>query len=753
MKSMAWTLLLMSVVTCVALGQAAPAPTTPPAGEENGKPWAGYRVQQSFEFGYRFSEINGNGDLYNTYLNQHTGFRLLNQSLSMRSENGAGVLFDDLTASSFGWGGDPENAARLRISKRGWYDFSAQFRRDQNFFDYDLLANPLNPTSTKPTVPTVVVGVSPHSFFVRRRMYDFNLAMMPDAKVSVRLGYSRNRSEGPSFSSFHEGTDVLLNQPWNVTSNQFRIGLDFKLLPKTVISYDQGIDFDKNDTDNSLAPFAAFPLANGTLVSLGLPWSTVANTPCAAPFTASGKVNPSCNGYYSYTRTQRVRTTTPTEQLTWKSDFKRVSFVARAAYSSANMDNPYFEFFDGLVSRTGERQFTFSGPASTRRVYSSVDAALTVQLTDKIALSDSFRFDNLRAPGIWTESDTATSGVATGTPATINLLSPLGATTTESLLNAVFLGQKSYYNVLQVAVNTGKHAGFHAGIKFRRRLTFHADPEVFDLTSTEDTGFEGFEGDRIEVNEVGPIAGIWLRPSDHLRINADLELMTADNFITRISPRQRQNYRVRTTYRPKRWASLSASANIWESRNGEADTKYRQHYRSFGTTLSLLPSERFGLDLSYNFTDALQNAYMCFNGTYLPVGTVVNACPTYDATNSTTIAANPNPNWIYSTYVSNVHYGSALLNFKPLKKLTANLGYSMTYADGSITNLNVLQPRGSLQFSYPQPQAGLSYEVVKNASLNAYWNYDQYSEPSFTGPTFPRYFHDNRTVVSMRYAF
>jgi len=49
--------------------------------------------------------------------------------------------------------------------------------------------------------------------------------------------------------------------------------------------------------------------------------------------------------------------------------------------------------------------------------------------------------------------------------------------------------------------------------------------------------------------------------------------------------------------------------------------------------------------------------------------------------------------------------------------------------------------------------AELSYDVAKYWSLNAYWNYDQYSEGSFVGPTSPRYFHDNRTTLSVKYAF
>ena len=67
--------------------------------------------------------------------------------------------------------------------------------------------------------------------------------------------------------------------------------------------------------------------------------------------------------------------------------------------------------------------------------------------------------------------------------------------------------------------------------------------------------------------------------------------------------------------------------------------------------------------------------------------------------------------------------------------------------------LLLLQPLGPLDFTYHQPLAELGYEFAKFWSINAYWNYDQYNEGSFVGPTNPRYFHDNRTMLSLKYAF
>ena len=68
----------------------------------------------------------------------------------MQSLDHQGMLFDNLYLNSFGWGGDPNNALRLRADKNKWYNLQGSFRRDQSFSDFDLLANPLNPPTSTP---------------------------------------------------------------------------------------------------------------------------------------------------------------------------------------------------------------------------------------------------------------------------------------------------------------------------------------------------------------------------------------------------------------------------------------------------------------------------------------------------------------------------------------------------------------------------------------------------------------------------
>src|ERR1700756_5157728 len=110
----------------------------------------GYVIHQSVEIGYRVSDVTGSEQMYNSLVNLRTGPRLLDQSLSMQSQMHDGLLFDNLFINSFGWAGDPNNGLRARVDKNKWYDFRANFRRDQTDFDYNLLANPLNPSTSSP---------------------------------------------------------------------------------------------------------------------------------------------------------------------------------------------------------------------------------------------------------------------------------------------------------------------------------------------------------------------------------------------------------------------------------------------------------------------------------------------------------------------------------------------------------------------------------------------------------------------------
>ncbi len=749
-----------------------------------------YRVRHSIELGTRFVDITGNDSIYDTFVNFHTGPRILEQSLSVTSPTRTGIGFDELHANSFGWGGEPSNAARLRVSKFKWYQASVSFRRDQNFWDYNLLANPLNPGPAASN-PSIQVQFSPHRFETRRRMTDVNLLLAPQSVVRGRVSYTRSTNEGPALSSFHEGTDVLVFQPWETHLDAYQFGVDIRALPRTSVSYDQILQYYRSETSWRLAPFASFNLPNGVPVELGLPWQTSAGSPCTPaagqPLVVNSTLqNIRCNGYFEYQRSAPLRTSYPTEQLSFQSRyFQQVEFSGRVSYSANEADiTDYREFFNGLVTRTNERQFLFSGPVRARRVAVNSDTGVTIHVSEKLRLVDSFRFQNFRILGAWDSAEQAffappfTPVQRSGSLLDpVNIFNPAtcpspftaaacpGHTATSpadlaSLTFSHFLGQNAKWNTIEADYDFTRWIGARLGYRFGRRTirvgsaesgteTFFpplsgrggCTPAAVTGVCVEEVVPAGpFFKEDIEINEHSLLFGLWSRPRDSLRLSFELEAMSADNTLTRISPRQRQQYKLRLGWEPIRWIDLNGSFNILESRNNITDVRHRQHSRVYGFNVFVTPNDRFSLQAGWDLTDILSFTNICFVSTPAPPGTV--KC----ATAPTFLAA-------ISVYDSNVHFVFGNLSFRPVQRLNLGLGYSFTNNDGNSLILNPNAPPGTLHFDYHRPNASVSYDFAKNWTGIVGWNYWQYSEGVFTGLTERRDFHANAATLSVRYSF
>lgn len=754
-----------------------PAATQNPtgSGEPEGKQLGGYLVHQSFEFGGRLSDVTGSYPMYNTLVNEQQGPRLLDQSLFMQSPTSTGALFDSLSLTSFGWGGDPSNAARLRISKSKWYNFNVSFRRDINYFDYDLFANPLNPTSTVATVPTVLIPFSPHAFYNTRRMYDTDLVIAPQRKLSFRFGFSRNRNEGPTYSSLHVGTEASLSQPWSTTANTVRFGADYRILPQTTISYTQSLQFLKNDTDYALANVAGttFVLANGIPVSFGISWGG-SNAPCAAPIQATGAANPSCSGFIAYARNQRMRTYIPTEQLSVRSSsLRRVDFTGNFMYSGADMKDPISELFAGFESRTALLGDALTGASKGRWVNVLAESGVTVYITRKLRVVDTFRFNNYRVPASLLLN--GLYGFNASTAPAASMLNPIALTppfrhTTSSEPDvqsesyAHFVGQDSKTNEVQLQADLAKWAGARLGYRFRRRtpkeaFTYTALGDVYFPTNPNRgncvsppspnvgptgtctfTGVFDDESDIQQINEHSGILGLWLRPNEKVHANGELQLMKADNYLVRIDPTRETRVRADVAYVPRPWLNLGLNFNVIEQRNPTQDFRFSGHTHDLGFNALVAPTDRFSFDFAYNYFGFLQSSNICYVGTYRPTATV-------------TCVNDPALIELYGNYDQHTHFGTVTFMTKPMKNLRANFGYSVTGTDGTITTLNLLQPKGPVAYQYQQPTALIGYTFHKGWEARAGWNYYQYDENSFVGPTAPRYFHANNTTLSIRYEF
>jgi hypothetical protein len=727
-----------------------------------------YEVRQSIEFGGRISNFSGNPGMWSSYVNLFSGPRLLEQTLDMHSADHTGFLFDDLTFANFGYGGDPNNVTRLQLQKGTLYNFQANFRRNKNFFDYNLLANPLNPSTSVPNIPVLN---SPHLFETTRHMSDFNLRLFDQAPVRLRFGYSHFINDGSVDSSVHLGTDSLLFQPTRNTSDTYQFGISFRVLPRTSLNYDQFYTHYKNDSSFQLAG-SGFQLSNGTPVDLGLPFNTAANQPCAAPIAAGGFANPACNGAISYTRFSPIRNSYPVEQFSFQSAyFHSIDMSGLVSYSGSNSDRPdYLETFNGLITRTADRAYQQSGPASARRINTTVDYGITVHVTDKFRIVDSFRFANFRIPGTFalSQSDffgpTLLSAPNVYSPATCpppftaaacpQHTSSSGPDVTQSTINN-FLGQNSKINTFDLEYDFNKSISAHMGFRYLRRDidvglnyvtlgTFYPRlptrggcTNVVNNVCTLTTVVQN-ENDLTEINGYSGLFGITARPTNNLRIIFDTELYSADNTFTRVVPRQYQDYRVRATYKPREWMSVGSAIVIREGRNNVSDVGHLEHNRSYSFYADMTPNDKFSLDLHYDYNDVFSRTNICFVTT--PSPPVAISC-----------GGSPFASGI-SLYTENANSGGGGLLYHPVPRVTAGIGYTITSSVGNALILNPNSPTGPLSYNYHLPQASLAIELNKHFTYKTAWNFYNYNEKSNPGPTLPRDFRGNVFTLSMRYS-
>ena len=707
------------------------------------KPLGDYVVKQNFEFGYRFTNVtNGqtpagtptNYSMYNTLVNLHDGPRLLEQSLSIQSPRHTGLLFDDLSVSSFGFGGDPNDVARMRMSKYNIYDFTLLYRRDWNYFNYDLFVNPLNPSTSNPNIPILN---SPHSYDAVRRMTDLGLTIAPQRLFSVRLGYSHNAFLGTASSTIPEASDeelieTTLVQKNNVISDVYNIGFDFRGIPKTVISYDQLVTHTKYGSTWNDQNFP-YVLSNGLPADLGVVWNTTNGQPCTTPFNPTSPIaSELCSLYLAYSRVNPMTANTPTEQVRLSSNvIPRISLNGMFSYSSTDAKSSFNDLFNGLLADTSTRQYTTAGPIDNRRITTAAELNTTLKVTKRLHVVNQFRFYAFRIPSSWNSFLSTWSGTTA--------LDPVSATpdSVENTLFVRFLGENTKLNETDVEYDLTKHLGVRTGFRYKHSFYTHRD-EANDLTSGDiETG-----EDLVEVNSYTWIGGMWLRTVHGLRANADVESTSADNFLTRISPRRRLVYRVRANYQPKKWITFAVNVTANEARNGVSEISYNAHNRNFGFSGSLTPADRIALDVAYNYSNVGSNSFICF----LTSETIGTACAADTEGGA--------PTELYQTYAQNDHFGLITAMVKPVKRVRLNLGYSIVSSNGSATILNPLQPYGSLKSNYHRPVGEVEVGVSHGVSVIGRWNYYDYREKDpFFGPTSPRSFHANTTVLALRYAF
>lgn len=755
----------------------------------------GYSSHQSVEVGGHIANVSGSNAMYSTLVNQQSGPRILNQTFQMHALPGSKHgLIDSLSAMSAGLGGDPTAFAKMDFSKGKLYEFSGLFRRNRQYFDYDLLANPnIAPGQSIPigssaaptaTLPWPQVNQSPVLFNTVRRMTDTNLTILPMSTFSYRVGYAQNIFQGPTLSPSYTimKYDALLEQYQRNSTDDFFGAIDWKPVPATRVSFEERITHYKADSYFTLNPNGYMAQeADGTPVylgnwdsqtaygigacntnSMGSGYTSSKNYTILSPANTPGGlpiINAACAVVTSYTRTQPTRILTPTESLRFQSSaLKNVTMNGLVSYTKGNINMPsYYEDVQGLSGAV--RESTYSGGyAKGNRAVFSVDYGIVWQAAPTFSLADQVDYKFIQEPGqsYIPAPDTLSTPTTAGNQ-TINYSGTLTPGTgalphgIEGTLVYNFYGQKTTSNLLTASWDALPRARFALSYNYKQERILQGVPQNVPIPAGALADpVNGY----VDITTNGGIFNAALRPAANWDVNGTAEIAYSDNAFTAVSPRQFRRYRVHTKYRPKSWAVLTGAFSDVErhnnTNNAAADVAagaavyqgpldHQDYTRMFGVGGSLTPNEHYSVDFNYGYTDVYSATNICYTSgasATLAGTATLNAdgapavCPGVYARGSTTVLVD----WFARDFMdAPTQYGSAALSLSPTKAVHTNIGYTVSSVAGNQFFTDARAVNGSLTSTYQSPFVKLDWKLRPGLTWKAEYNFFGYGEGGVSG--------------------
>jgi hypothetical protein len=230
-----------------------------------------------------------------------------------------------------------------------------------------------------------------------------------------------------------------------------------------------------------------------------------------------------------------------------------------------------------------------------------------------------------------------------------------------------------------------------------------------------------------------------------------------------------QSYKLQANYKPRPWATVDGAIEIHENRDNVTTVNNLEHDRSFSFSTILTANPRLTIDFGYNYWNVYTQSLICFaysetSANPAPPPATVTASafppgvPMLPTGPACPIPGASSPLGALGTYGSTDHFAHGAMIWKPMKRVTATLGYGGSFVRGNSTFLNPLTPSGTLDFNYQRPYGSIAIDLYKNVTYKMSWNYYGFNE---TGTTNPfglaairlQDFNGSNATFSFRYAF
>ena len=429
------------LLAAAAHAQQSLAPTPAQVGPARGEDKGDYNIVNSFETGYRWSDVHGSLGKYRSEVNFRNGFRLLGSNLSINSRDGHGRYFDEILLNTTGLGNDPYESASLRVQKNGLYRYDMLWRMNEYFN------------------PGLAVAQGQHLMDTRRRLQDHDLVVFPQSKLKFRFGYSRNDQTGPALTTFqfqsHRGDEFPLFADIRRERNEYRIGGDWQLLGFR-LNWLHRWDYYKEDTANFLGS------------------STAGNNP------------------FDTTSLQQFRRAEPYHGASpgWLVNLRREGRVwmanARFSYVGGRRDFVLDESLAGIdqFADPVRRQIVVGGNA--RRPVTAGDFSVSFFPGGRLTVTNNTSIHSTRIDG------------------DARYVEFNQATLSDQFVNFQFLGIRNVANTTDVQFRLARRAGLYAGYQFSNReirsveqLAFPDTPADTVRATQENTTHAGLFGIRL----------------------------------------------------------------------------------------------------------------------------------------------------------------------------------------------------------------------------------------------------------------
>jgi len=704
-------LLCLSFVIAAPLLQAQPVVTPSPdrTGAALGEAWGGYSVTNSFEFGYRFTEVGGDASFFHNTENYGNGLRLFGGSLTMNSKDGHGYLFDSLTVNTTGLGNDPYGAATARIEKNGVYRYDLNWRKSS----YTNL--PLDN------------GASANLMNTQRILQDHDLSVSVAKWAKLQLGYSRVKQTGPQDSTYEGyigglGRSVLpLLQNVRRDYNEYRVGTQLDFYGFRLTLSHQWEYYKDDTTTDPLVPGQPYPLA----LSVYQPSLPVTYSPLGV--TAYDRSNPMHGlnrgwfaNLYRSTRLWAVNgrmTYSKGESTTMYSETETgARGVANAICSNCALGAP-------------TNAYTYA-PGTARRPFTAGEFSFSLFPTDQLTIVNNTSAQNLRYDGL-------------GLAVINNNVAAL-----KNVLWNFRTGDQRFSDSLDANYRIAKWLGLHAEYRYTARWL------IYDLIRAGTTNSKDLNTLNNHLN--AGTFGIRVKPFKPLSLDVDATVGKDNSAYTPVSPSQYHNLRARLDYRQSKRLRFGAAYRQVYNINAPAPvvftstfgppppSYYSSHSRDLSASSSLTLSKLWSLDVTYS---------------KIHLDTFANLWAEQPAPNSVTIVSTPG---YYSRYISNLHTVSIMARTTIQKRGTLYLGYNISKDTGDgrgVQNLSLTDPAASFlagvntfPLTYQAPMARLSIKLTPKVQWNGGWEFYRYNQ-KFAYFGYQPYYRAQTGYTSLTFTF